>query len=206
LSSYKAHMKTTILLIILCFATSTFGADLRGLKDLFARSYWSGMYVNNYCRENIERFVQRAQEDGINLDNSYMVQIVNDGFDMFGLVSAISVREQGRLIEPRTVKPPFRNIGTSNWNYHFIMIADGEVFDFDFTNKNKVVKLSQYMTEQFIPVNKVSDVKYKKDKIGPYKFTIYPAVDYMEYLQRRVSMDPIRNEIKFRDYLPEYFR
>jgi hypothetical protein len=199
-------MKTTILLLILCFASSSFAADLRGLKDLFARSFWTNMYVNNHCRDNIERFVKMAQEDGINLDNSYMVQMVNDGFDMFGMVAAISVREQGRLIEPRPVKPPFRNSGTSNWNYHFILIADGEVFDFDFTNKNKVVKLPQYMTEQFIPVSKVTDVKYKKDKIGPYKFTIYPTAEYMEYRERRVSMDPIRKEMKFRDYLPEYFR
>lgn len=199
-------MKTAILLFIVLFATSSFAADLRGLKDLFARSFYTDMYVSNYCRDNIERFVKRAQEDGINLDNSYMVQMVNDGFDMFGMVAAISVREQGRLIEPKPIKPPFRNIGTSNWNYHFILIADGEVFDFDFTNKNKVVKLAQYMTEQFIPVARAQDTKYKKDKIGPYKFTLYPTEDYMSYRQRRVSMDPIRKEMKFRDYMPEYFK
>jgi hypothetical protein len=199
-------MKVTTLFLILLFTRCSFAADLRALKELFARSFWTDMYVNNHCRDNIQRFVKRAQEDGINLDNSYMVQVVNDGLDMFGLVAALSVREQGRLIEPRPTNPPFRNTGTFNWNYHFIFIADGEVFDFDFTNRNKVVKLPQYMTEQFIPVAKINDLKYKKDKIGPYKFTIYPAVDYISYRERRVSMDPIRTEIKFRDYLPNYFR
>ena len=164
------------------------------------------MYVNNYCRDNIERFVARAQKDGINLENSFMVQIVNDGFDTFGMVAGLAVREEGRLIEPKPLKPPFRSIGWANWNYHFILIADGEVFDFDFTNKSRVLKLPQYMTEQFIPANKVSDLKYKKDKIGPYKFTIYPTEEYMNYRERRISLEPIRTEIKFRDYLPAYFK
>lgn len=199
-------MKKLFLLFSLLISFSSFAADVRALKDLFAKSFWTKMYEQNYCRDNIERFAMAAQKEGIDLDNSYIIQFVNNGFDMFGLVAAISVREQGRLIEPKPVNPPYRNIGTSNWNYHAILVADGEIFDFDFTNQPRVLKLQAYFNEQFIPASKKEDLKYKKDKIGPYMLSLYPTESYLEYKERRISMKDIRTEIYLRDYMPQYFK
>lgn len=125
---------------------------------------------------------------------------------MFGLVAAISVRELGRLIEPTPVAPPLRTIGRTNWNYHAIFVADGQVFDFDFTNKPKVLKLEAYYSEQFIPEAKRQDLKYRKDKIGLYKLYIHPTELYLDYQERNISMQNIRTEIYLRDYIPSFFK
>lgn len=192
--------------LLFVWTNLSLAADVRGLKDLFRRSFWTGMYQENYCGQNIERFVRAAQKEGINLDNSYVIQIVNAGFDTFGLVSALSVREQGKKFDPAPKQPPYRDIGWMNWNFHVVLVADGEVFDFDFMNQATVYKLPKYLDEQFIPVAKRADVKYKKDKIGPYRLSIYPTYDYMEYLERKISMKDIRTELYLREYVPHYFK
>lgn len=200
-------MKKLILLasLLAFWANITLAADIRGLKDLFNRSFWTNMYQANYCGQNIERFAKAAMSEGINLDNSYIIQITNAGFDTFGLVNALSVREEGRKFDPAPKKAPFRDIGWKNWNFHVVLVADGEVFDFDFMNQGTVYKLPKYLDLQFIPATKVSDAKYKKDKIGPYRLTIYPTYKYIEYLERKVSMKDIREELYLREYLPNYF-
>ncbi len=164
------------------------------------------MYQENYCGQNIERFTKAAAKAGINLDNSYIVQIVNEGYDTFGLVNALSVREEGRKFDPAPTKPPYRDIGYNNWNFHVILIAEGEVFDFDFMNQATVYKLPKYLDQQFIPANKQKDAKYKKDKIGPYRLSVYPTYEYLKYLERKLSMKEIRTEIYLRDYASDYFR
>ena len=201
-------MKKLILVIglLALWTNIALAADLRGLKDLFDRSFWTSMYQENYCGQNIERFTKAAVKAGINLDNSYIVQIVNEGLDTFGLVNALSVREEGRKFEPAPQYPPFRDIGWMNWNFHVILVADGEVFDFDFMNQATVYKLPKYLDQQFIPVAKHKDAKFKKDKIGPYRLSLYPTYEYLEYLERKISMKEIRTEIYLRDYLPNYFK
>jgi hypothetical protein len=201
-------MKKLILIVCLLalWTNIALAADLRGLKDLFRRSFWTSMYQENYCGQNIERFAKAAAKEGINLDNSYVVQIVNAGFDTFGLVNALSVREEGRKFDPAPKHPPYRDIGYNNWNFHVVLIADGEVFDFDFMNQATVYKLPKYLDIQFIPEARRTDAKYKKDKIGPYRLSIYPTYKYLEYLERKVSMKEIRTELYLRDYLPSYFK
>lgn len=195
----------TFFALVVFGANITLAADVRALKNLFQRSFYTDMYTPNYCGRNIESFVREAMRDGINLDNAHIVQITNAGFDMFGMVAALSAREQGRLIVPTPTKPPFREISNTNWNFHVVLIADGEVFDFDYMNKATVVKLPRYLDGQFIPVKYRRDLKYIKNKIGPYKFALHPAEKYMDYLDRRISMKEIRTELYLREYLPSYF-
>ncbi len=164
------------------------------------------MYQENYCGQNIQRFAQAAARDGIDLKNSYVIQIENAGFDNFGLVNALSVREEGRKFDPAPRTAPFRDIGWMNWNHHVIFVADGEVFDFDFMNQATVYQFSKYLDAQFIPKEKRNDQKYKKNKIGPYRLTIYPTYEYLEYLERKISTKDIRVEMYLRDYLPNYFQ
>jgi len=182
-------IKLFIFTFLSLWGSLALAADLKGLTDLLERSFRTNMYQKNYCSKNIENFARAAQNDGINLDNAYIVKIENAGMDSGGFVNAVSARDVGQV----------------NWEYHVVLIADGSVFDFDFMNKATVLELEEYLDQQFIPANKRNYKPFKKDKIGPYRLQIFPANIYLDYLERKISVKDIKKEVFLRDFFPKYF-
>ncbi len=203
-------MKTTLLLPVFALyfiCASAFAADTKKLNKIFEDTFWT-IYQSNYCGRNIENFSTEAVEQNVDLKNAYIMEIRNAGFDMFGLVAALAAREEGRLIEPRTSKPPFRTIGYSNWNFHVVLIADGLVYDYDFMNKATVLKLEDYLDQMYVPLEKRKDMEWKLDKLGPYKISLYPIKEYLHAIKNRQSTSDIAfvSDKYLRAHIPKYFK
>lgn len=203
-------MKTKLLIPVLAvyfLCTSVFAADTNRLTKIFTDTFWT-IYQENYCGRNIENFSIEAINQNVDLKNAYIMEIRNGGFDTFGMVGALAAREEGRLIEPASTRPPFRTIGYSNWNFHVVLMSDGLVYDYDFMNKATVLKLENYLNEMYIPLKNRNDPKWKKDKLGPYKISLYPIKDYLQAVRSRTSTTDVAYvyDKYLRDYIPNYFK
>lgn len=200
----KSRLMLYFLLGLLSIQAS-FGADLNKLNKLFKDTFWT-IYQPNYCGRNIESLGAEAVDRRINLKNAFVMEIRNAGFDMFGMVAAISAREEGRLIEPKPSRPPFRHTGTNNWHFHVVMLADGYVYDYDFMNEATVLKLEDYLDRMYIPQKEWKNREYKLDKVGAYEISLYPVESYLQEVRNRQRTTATIKEVRLRNFIPAYFK
>jgi hypothetical protein len=64
---------------ILLTASTALAADLEKLTQLFQENY-NTFYVPRFCGPNTARLIQAAQDQKIDLSNSYVLKIVGAGF------------------------------------------------------------------------------------------------------------------------------
>lgn len=195
-----------IILIILSalFSFHSFAADLVGISHIFKKTFWTSHYQERFCGRNIEGLVQKAIDARLDLSNAQILQITDPHGSMFGMVQAVVARESGRLIEPARTLPK-RNPGVMNWYFHVVLMVEGKILDYDFTNQPRILSLNQYMNEMFIPADKMTNKKWKIDKMKSYRLKSFPAEDYMLRLSQRMTVQEIATETLLKDVIPGFF-
>lgn len=118
---------------ILWPCTPALAADLEGLKSLFTDNY-NTFYEPRYCGRNIMRLVAAAQDRQIDLSGAYVLKIEGAGFlETSGFYTRGVPHERAAL-----------------GYFHFVMVADGHVFDFDL-HEPLVLGIEDYVRLQFTP-------------------------------------------------------
>jgi len=145
----------------------SYAADLQAIKENFEVAYFDScpnserykkdiqeMYVGGRCRRNIEHFILSLKNKKIDLSNSYLLMIKN-----------ISSNDQGYLICYRCRQDSLSDIGpgpSKQWSYHAVLLSDGVVFDFDYTNRPTPVEYSFYFQDMFTPFSYRSSISDQK--------------------------------------------
>jgi len=180
-------------LLINIFQASALAADIKALKKLF-ESTWTTNYVEGRCGLNIENLVSKAMDENIDLSGAQIIGLKDIGGWMFGMVNAVQAREATRF-----------GPGETNWYFHVFLLAEGMVFDYDFTNSPRIININEYMHEMYLPKEKWKDLKYKESKMKLFELELYPAEDYLYRLRARQSRSEVATKIRFKDYMPSFF-
>jgi hypothetical protein len=118
---------------LILFSIASLAADLRSLESVF-RENINSFYVPRMCGENIKRLVKEAERRKIDLSNSYVLKIEGAGFlETSGFYTRGAANDRAML-----------------GYFHFVLVADGHVFDFDL-DEVLVLKLEDYIRLQFTP-------------------------------------------------------
>lgn len=182
------------------FNSSSFGAstiDHQRLKSLFETKFYSDLYQPRKCGQNIMGFVSLAHKEGIPLQDAWIVQWTNPGFDFFGMVQGVVARDGARDRNGSYIPGP------RNWYHHVILDFDGWIFDFDFTNSPRVERAQTYVTTMFGP-------KSTQEKPNPelpnYNAEIVMALDYVRQLADPNASIAQPLKISLKDYLLNSWR
>ena len=127
-------MKKIILFLLLLTLTQVaLAADLRGLNRIFQQNY-NSFYVPRMCGQNIGRLVTEAKKQNVDLKGAYVLKLAGGGFlETSGFYTRSTPNERAML-----------------GYFHFVLVADGYVFDFDL-NEPLVLKLEDYIRLQLTP-------------------------------------------------------
>lgn len=172
--------KIAMALLLSSVTSSAFAADIAALSQLFSANFRNSFYNENRCGENTEKLARLALKSGVDTDGAMIVHLTNEGNSNFGLVGAFKAREQGRLINQNggaAAGQPERHPGTANWEYHAFLLADGQVFDFDFENFPRVLNLGEYAVEMLLPPQASKDPAAHSEKWKQYKVALYRIRD-----------------------------
>jgi hypothetical protein len=199
------NLKLISALFILAYSLSSLAADLAGISRIFSNTFWTSHYEERYCGKNIEKLVKKSMDARLDLRDAYIVEITDPVGRMFGMVNALQARESGRLIEPARTSPA-RHPGESNWYFHAVLLVNGRIMDYDFTNQPTILPLNHYLHQMFIPATKQTDLTYKQSKMKGFKLVLFPAEDYILRQQQRLSTREIAKEYYIKDLVPEFFK
>ncbi len=186
--------KFTILIVLLFFFTTSVWAQ-RTLKEEFVDTYVSG-YQEGQCGKNILNLIGRGLDQDLDLKNAKIVEIVNKGFSMFGMVNAEYARSDRRDRMP----------DERNWYHHVILEKDGMIYDYDFGMSPSVQPVKAYFEKMFFiektTAQGASPGHYigREEKLKTYQITIRPAVTTYEASINRQPY-PAAKEMKLGDYL-----
>lgn len=152
----------------------------RALQSLFEQRFETH-YEEGKCGQNILGLVEAAR--GLAIADAQVLLIENRGFSVFGMVNVESAREAGRAIRPQPARRPFREAGERNWYHHVILVFDGMVYDFDFTNRPTVLPVRDYLERMFLDEDPKPGYGGfyvgRDDKLKEYVFEVYSAADYL---------------------------
>jgi len=118
------------------------------LIRLFSNHFHS-QYRAGRCAENIRALLSHAHAQGLDLSQSQVVHIQNEGFSGFGMVNAEKARESGARISDLHSRNRYE-AGEANWYYHVILLHRDLVLDFDFTNSPRILPVKEYFEEMFL--------------------------------------------------------
>lgn len=125
--------KLALVISILMTLEPCLGADLTALKALYTANY-NHYYVPRFCGKGIARLIREAQARNISLSGAYVLKIKGQGFLE---TSAFYGRARPNDRLPLTY-------------YHFVLVADENVFDFDL-DYPIVLNIKNYFRLQFTP-------------------------------------------------------
>jgi hypothetical protein len=126
-------MKKFIILFLFLFSVLSHAADLNALSGLFQQNF-DTFYRPRLCGQNISRLIFEATKKNIDLTNSYVLKIEGEGFlETSGFYTRKAINEREML-----------------GYFHFVLVADGYVFDFDLAEP-LILKLEDYIRLQFTP-------------------------------------------------------
>ena len=148
-----------IFCILLSFLLSgqVFASNSTQISNLFKTAFFSeSVYRDNYCGQNIQRFVGILRDAAIPLKGTYMIEIVNKGIQDFGMVAARKTRSYDR-----------------NWFHHVVFYDGTYIYDFDFSPKPTPIKPSEYFHQMFKTDRMKTDFAYCDKHIGRYQLTFY---------------------------------
>jgi hypothetical protein len=144
------------------------GADLERLRNVFQESFYTS-YISGECGRNIQRFILDAKKTYPDLDLSGAIIAKftrHDGQTELHTLIGFDTRKEKREAREAPPFPPRGRLtplrlstevletekkGVSRWMYHVILVADGMVFDLDFTNAPSVIDLKSYFSRMFLP-------------------------------------------------------
>jgi hypothetical protein len=143
---------------------SAHAADLEKLETLFTETFVSN-YQPRFCGENIKRFVAQAAARGIDLSGASIYKIVGGAWNL-------------QTFAARGLRPG----GAQPFEFHWILVADGKVFDYDYTDRAQVITLEEYIPSMFIPRS-----RYEMGNFDPVHelrerivFTAFDALAYVK--------------------------
>lgn len=148
---------------ILLITVSVQAADLPRLTTHFSDTFVSN-YAPRFCGENITRLIEQSVEAGIDLENAFIVRIEGTGFWM----------TQGFAVRGRAFGD------YQSWTFHYVLVADGQVFDYDFTDRPRVTPFADYVFEMFVPPaeNRFREYQYERTLRESFRFTFHDARAY----------------------------
>lgn len=168
-----------IVAIILSWTSSVaFAAPGDQIADIFA-DHFHNRYQSGRCGTNVTEFFQDMEKSGVDLADYYMLVIENKGFSGFGMVNVEEARDYIRGQWESTEK---------NWYHHVVAVNGmGQVYDFDFKTRPRVVKVADYIEAMFL--NETECTKKSKTgefcigrdvKLNQYTVQIIPASDIIQ--------------------------
>jgi hypothetical protein len=117
------------------FSVVSRAADLPALSELFQQNF-DNFYQPRLCGKNISQLVSEATKRNIDLTNSYVLKFEGVGFlETSGFYTRKQINEREML-----------------GYFHFVLVADGYVFDFDLAEP-LILKLEDYIRLQFTPAS-----------------------------------------------------
>lgn len=125
--------RKVLTIIIFLFAQTSMSADLQSLTTLFQTNY-NQFYKYGDCEANITRLIEAARNKNIDLSNAFMAKITGAGF-----------LETSGFYTPEDPNQ-WRMLGY----FHYVLIADNQVFDFDL-HGGHVMSVEKYVRLQFTP-------------------------------------------------------
>ena len=169
--------------LVLFSAALTFSLVSHGSEALTQQ--FRGEFYNQYragkCGQNVMELAERAAANGINISNARVLQIRNVGFSVFGLVRAEFARGSGPLANSPQPHGIRWYPGGTNWQFHAVLELDGLIYDFDFGNEPKVLRVAEYFEQMFLneKENNPRAMFYvgRDEKLSKYEVTVVSAVD-----------------------------
>ncbi len=120
-------------LFIFLISRASFAADIKVLTQIFQQNY-NTFYHARTCGQNIGRLVEEARKQNVDLKGAYVLKVEGGGFlETSGFYTRLEPNKRAML-----------------GYFHFILVADGYVFDFDL-NESLVLKFEDYIRLQFTP-------------------------------------------------------
>jgi hypothetical protein len=157
-------IKNIVAFALLILSFSSLSADVERLEKLFSKNY-NSFYTPRFCGRNIEKFVNVANQKGVDLSGSCVDRIVGGGF------------LETSAFYSRTNPNDRVMIGY----FHMVLVADGYVFDFDL-GEPVVLKLQDYVRLQFTPPYepfRIFGIDYSfKGNPGSYNVTAFETKTY----------------------------
>lgn len=184
----------SILFVFLFLFSATAWAQ-RTLKEEFHDTYVSG-YVAGKCGQNILNLIGRGLDQDLDLKNAKIIEIVNKGFSMFGMVNAEYARGNRRDGNPDEL----------NWFHHVILEKDGMIYDYDFGTSPSVLPVKAYFEKMFFIEKTVaqgaSPGHYigREEKMKTYQVTVRPALTTYDASINRQPYPPAK-EMRLGEYL-----
>ncbi len=124
-----------LFLLVLTISHAAFAADVKKLTSIFQHNY-NSFYRARMCGENIGRLVEEAKKHNLDLNGSYVLKLEGGGFlETSGFYTRSEPNDRAML-----------------GYFHYILVADGYVFDFDL-NESLVLKFEDYIRLQFTPAH-----------------------------------------------------
>ena len=173
---------------------------LSQLRTLFSDHFYSG-YTEGRCGENILQFLELSRRNRLDLSQAQVLVIENKGYSVFGMVNVEKAREAGSAIRPTPSRAPLREVGERNWYHHVVLVYDGHVFDFDFTNEPTVTTVSTYFESMFLDEDQKPGRGFyvgRDEKMKDYQLEIHLGADYYASATRT---PPKPTQLRLGDYL-----
>jgi hypothetical protein len=174
-------------------------ARSRSLEANFKTSYFSA-YEEGRCGDNILGFLTANR--GLGLTDAKVLMIENKGYSVFGMLNVERAREAGGMIRPQPARAPFRKEGEKNWYHHVVLLFEGRIYDFDFTNEPVVLPVAQYFEEMFL--DEEPQPGYggfyvgRDDKLNEYQIEVINGADALD---RGRNGNPVTRKFKLGEFL-----
>lgn len=177
-------MKTFKIFLFLFLLPLGVGAQENKWTELFHSTFYSeNVYESGRCNENVRRYLRLARDKGLNIANIEVIELLNKGFDNFGLVGAQNARGDSELDHTR------------NWYHHVFMKLGNTILDYDFTMKPTPMKLETYFKSMYLTESMKKDNQRCLRDVGAYQITIFSGKDYLRYYDDKVLSDLLEKKI-----------
>lgn len=165
-------MKHVLLVFCLLISFSVTAADLVALRSLFQKEFNFG-YTEGKCGENVEKFVKKAQQKGINIQGVLLLEI-----------------EQGGDLYVYHARSNHSAPGSRVFFHHFAIVVSQNnmkldskdvVIDFDFGNHPRIVPLRKYFETMLMSTKLHGKPELVKTdfEMGLTKFNVVNAQVYI---------------------------
>ncbi len=189
-------MKHLFLILSFLISSSVTAADLGALTSLFRKEFNPG-YTEGKCGENVQGFVKKAQQLGINIQGVLLLEI-----------------EQGGNLYVYHARSNYSAPGSRVFFHHYAIVvsqnnmhldAQDVVFDFDFGNQPRIVPLREYFEAMLMsPKLHGKPELVKQDfEMGLTKFNVINAqalINSTTPSQRKSAL--LFKELKMKDLYP----
>lgn len=190
-------------LIGLVLAPAAARADLAQMSALFEKNF-EQLYEPGRCGMNVLRFAILARNEGIDISKSAIVLISHKGgTDIDAVVG----------FKPRGARDEY---SVKRWFHHAVFEYEGHVFDFDFTDRPRVVPKKVWLRQMWFPVSEETFKKQQRD-VSPlfsrtykqfvtevkdsYVFELTPGLATVEAYGKRHLPAPKPVKMKISDYV-----